>query len=99
MKLPEFEVGEPTKAAGGGAEMPTKVRIMPPSVAIANASTNALEAHARMVINELRERGRPLGIEGDGAHHHDALRSLECLATSARTVESIASAKLANDGT
>lgn len=66
-------------------------------VALANAGTNALEAYARIVIDELRERGRPLGIEGDAAHHHDALRSLECLATSARTVEAIASAKPAND--
>lgn len=66
-------------------------------VALANAGTNALEAYARIVIDELRERGRPLGIEGDAAHHHDALRSLECLATSARTVANLRAAQLANN--
>lgn len=60
-------------------------------------SNDYLEALAQACVDEPRERGRPLGIEGDGAHHHDALRSLESLATSARTVESIASAKPAND--
>lgn len=84
MKLPEFDVSTPSERDAARAQL----RLI---------STSSIEAIAQACADELRERGRPLGIEGDGAHHHDALRSLECLATSARTVEAIASAKPAND--
>lgn len=58
---------------------------------------DAIEAQAKDALNALRELGRSLGIEGDAAHHGDALRSTECLATSARTVANLRAAKLAND--
>lgn len=58
---------------------------------------DAIEAQAKDALNALRELGRSLGIEGDAAHHGDALRSTECLATSARTVANLRAAKPAND--
>jgi hypothetical protein len=50
-------------------------------------------------VDELRERGRSLGIAGDTAHHADALKAIEQLAGSARAVGQIAAATPANDGT
>lgn len=58
---------------------------------------DALEAQAKDALNALRELGRSLGIPGDQSHHHDALRSTECLASSARTVANLRAAKPAND--
>lgn len=84
MKLPDFEVAQ--KSLRDVARE-----------SYGSFSTEFVEAIALAMADILRERGRPLGIEGDGAHHHDALRSIECLATSARTVESIRAAKPAND--
>lgn len=66
---------------------------------IARLDNNSLERVARAAVDELRNRGRSLGIAGDTAHHADALKSIEQLAGSARAVEQIARAKLANDGT
>jgi hypothetical protein len=62
-------------------------------------STDHLEALAQACVDELRERGRSLGIEGDTAHHADALKSIEQLAGSALAVGQIAAATPANDGT
>ena len=58
---------------------------------------DAIEAQVKAALNALRELGRSRGIEGDAAHHGDALRSTECLATSARTVANLRAAKPAND--
>lgn len=80
------------------ADMPTHFVIRPPAEAIACATTDNLEWCARRVVDELRNRGRSLGIEGDSAHHGDALRAIESLAGSARTVEQLANAEPANDG-
>lgn len=60
-------------------------------------SIDELETWAKACIEELRERGRALGIEGDRAHHADALRAVESLASSARTVELLLKGKPAND--
>lgn len=84
MKLPEFDLAPKSAREAARAQL-------------AACSTDALEAIALAAADELRERGRPLGIEGDGAHHHDALRSTECLASSARTVASLRAARPAND--
>lgn len=84
MKLPEFGVA-PGSLRDDAREM------------YGSCTTDFVEAIALALVDVLRERGRSLGIEGDGAHHHDALRSIESLATSARTVESIRAAKPAND--
>ena len=81
------------------ADMPTHFVIRPPAEAIACATTNNLEYLAQTCVDELRNRGRSLGIEGDSAHHGDALRAIESLASSARTVEQLANAETANDGT
>ena len=61
-------------------------------------STDYLEALAQACVDELRERGRSLGIAGDTAHHADALKAIEQLAGSARAVGQIAAATPANDG-
>lgn len=58
---------------------------------------NELETWAKAVINELRTRGLAVGIEGDRAHHADALRAVESLASSARVAELIQRAEPAND--
>lgn len=84
MKLPEFDVA------------PATLRELARE-AYGSCTTDFIEAIALALADILRERGRALGIEGDAAHHHDALRSLECLATSARTVEAIRAAKPADD--
>lgn len=60
-------------------------------------STDVLEATARACLDELRNRGAALQIEGDRNHHADALRSVESLASSARTVELLLRGKPAND--
>lgn len=60
-------------------------------------STSALEAMARECIDELRNRGRALGIEADQDLHSTGLRVVEKLATSASAVEQIARATLANE--
>ena len=62
-------------------------------------STDHLEALAQACVDELRERGRSLGIEGDRDQHATALRLIELLAGSARAVGQIAAATPANDGT
>jgi len=84
VKLPEFEVAQ--KSLRDVARE-----------SYGSCTTEFVEAIALGMVDVLRERGRSLGIEGDGAHHHDALRSIESLASSARTVESIRAAKPAND--
>lgn len=62
-------------------------------------STDHLEALAQACVDELRERGRSLGIVGDRDHCADALKSIEQLAGSARAVGQIAAATPANDDT
>lgn len=62
-------------------------------------STKNLEYLAQACVDELRNRGRSLGIEGDSAHHGDALRAIESLASSARVAEMIRRTEPANDGT
>lgn len=57
--------------------------------------TQQLARIATACIDELRERGRALGLEGDRHHHGDALRAVESLAGSAR--EAFERAKPAND--
>lgn len=84
MKLPEFDVSTPSERDAARAQL----RL---------CATSSIEAIAQACADELRERGRALGIEGDAAHHHDALTSIEQLAGSARTVESIRAARPAND--
>ena len=66
-----------------------------PSDAVARMSTQQLALVAAACIDELRERGRALGLEGDRHHHGDALRAVESLAGSAR--EAFERAKPAND--
>ncbi len=84
MKLPDFDATPTSERDAARAQL----RLI---------STSSIEAIAQACADELRERGRALGIEGDGAHHHDALRSIECLASSARTVANLRAAQLAND--
>ncbi len=62
-------------------------------------STDHLEALAQACVDELRERGRSLGIEAERDQHATALRVIELLAGSARAVGQIAAASPANDGT
>jgi hypothetical protein len=62
-------------------------------------SVDALEQAARAALDELRDRGRSLGIEAERDQHATALRVIERLAVSARTAEQIAAASPANDGT
>lgn len=63
----------------------------------ATSSTAYLEAAALACVDELRERGRSLGIEAERDQHATALRVIEALAVSARTVESIADAPAENE--
>lgn len=84
MKLPDFEVAQ--KSLRDVARE-----------SYGSFSTEFVEAIALAMADILRDRGRPLGIEGDRDKHATVLRSLESLAVSARTVESIAQAKPAND--
>lgn len=91
MKLPDFEVEELD------AELRKMIAEMFAEAAC-RLHTDALEQVGRAAANELRNRGRSLGIEGDSAHHGDALRAIESLAGSARTVEQLANAEPANDG-
>lgn len=64
---------------------------------IARLPTDALARAARAAVDELRERGRSLGIEAERDQHATALRVIEALAVSARTVESIADAPAENE--
>ena len=60
-------------------------------------STSVLAAMARECLDELRNRGRDLGIEADQDLHATGLRVVERLTASARAVEQIARAKPVND--
>lgn len=84
MKLPDFEVAQ--KSLRDVARE-----------SYGSCTTDFVEAIALGLVDELRERGRPLGIEGDGAHHHDALGSIESLATSARTVANLRASQPSSD--
>lgn len=64
---------------------------------VADAQTDELEALAKAALDELRNRGRSLGIEVDQDLHATGLRAIEKLAASARAVEQIARAKPASD--
>jgi hypothetical protein len=66
---------------------------------IARLPTDALARAARAAVDELRERGRSLGIEAERDQHATALRVIERLAGSALAVGQIAAATPANDGT
>jgi len=83
VKLPDFEVAQKS--------LRDNTRVL-----YDGCTTDFVEAIALGLVDVLRERGRSLGIECDGAHHHDALRSIECLASSARTVANLRAAKPAN---
>lgn len=65
--------------------------------ACGSSSLDELVAVAKAALDELRERGRPLRLEGDAAHHSDGLRCVESLASSARIAAQIAAADAAND--
>ena len=65
--------------------------------AAADTETDKLEALAKVALDELRNRGRDLGIEVDQDLHATGLRAIEKLAASARAVEQIARAKPASD--
>ena len=64
---------------------------------VAAAQTDELEALAKAALDELRNRGRNLGIEIERDQHANALSVVERLAASARAVEQIARAKPASD--
>lgn len=90
MKLPDFEIddcAQKIRAAGSEHIRQSCLR----------SSTNELEATARACIDELRNRGRSLGLDAEGDLHETALRAIERLAASASAVELIARGELAND--
>ena len=90
MKLPDFDVAnEAQKLREATREYLRR--------SCSQSNTAALEDMARACIDELRNRGAVLQIEGDRNHHADALRSVESLASSARTVELLLKGKPAND--
>jgi len=64
---------------------------------VADLDTNDLEAIAKAALDELRERGRALGIETERDQHANALCVIERLAASARAVAQIAQATSANE--
>ena len=66
-----------------------------PQLSASSLSTDDLERAALACVDELRERGRALGIETERDKHATALRAIESLAISAREV--IARSKPAND--
>ena len=99
MKLPDFELGDDgltdeTRALD--AALRETIREMVRAEA-ASLATSQLEALAKAALDELRNRGRSLGLEVEGDLHETALRATERLAASASAVELIARGKPAND--
>lgn len=99
MKLPDFEVGDDgltdeTRALDAALRETIREMVR---AEVASLATDQLEAIAKSALDELRNRGRALGLEVEGDLHETALRATERLAASARAIELIAKGTPAND--